>query len=79
MRDLSLAREGTPPAELPHADLAALDLPLARSSATLRAALETVLALRRDVESNIDPPLLLDRALLALAPRAAAARPATAR
>ena len=79
VRDLSLAREGTPPAELPHADLAALDLPLARSSATLRAALETVLALRRDVESNIDPPLLLDRALLALAPRAAAARPATAR
>ena len=74
LRDLSLAREGTALAELSHADLVALDLPVARSSATLRAALETVLALRRDVESNIDPPLLLDRAFLALAPRAAAAR-----
>ena len=72
LRDLLLAREGTPLAGIPHADLAALDLPVARSGATLRAAIDSVLALRRDVESNIDPPLLLDRAFLALAPRAAA-------
>ncbi len=79
VRDLAQAREGAPQSELPHADLASLDLPVAHSGATLRATLETLLALRRDVESNIDPPLLLDRAFLALAPRAAAPRPAAAR
>jgi len=70
LRDMLLAREGTPFAELSHADLAALELPIARSGATLRAALDRLLALRRDVESNIDPPLLLDSAFLALAPSA---------
>jgi len=72
LRDVLLAREGTPLAELSHGDLAALELPVARSGATLRAAIDGLLALRRDVESNIDPPLLLDSAFLALAPSAAA-------
>lgn len=37
----------------------------------LRTTLELLLDLRRDVESNIDPPMLLDRAFLALAPAVA--------
>ncbi|MCY3003812.1 MAG: hypothetical protein NTV21_18600, partial [Planctomycetota bacterium] len=70
VRDLIRARAGLSHAELAHGDLAARagEFQVARSDATLGAALDTLLALRRDVESNIDPPLLLDRAFLALAP-----------
>ncbi len=70
VRDFVRARAGIAAAELAHGDLSARagEFQVARSDATLAAALDTLLALRRDVESNIDPPLLLDRAFLALAP-----------
>ncbi len=71
LRDLALASEGQPADDLQHGDLAALGLELARSPARLRTTLELLLDLRRDVESNIDPPMLLDRAFLALAPAVA--------
>jgi DNA polymerase-3 subunit delta' len=72
LRDLTLSAEGQLDDTLRHGDLAALGLDLARSPARLRATLELLLDLRRDVESNIDPPMLLDRAFLALGPTVAA-------
>lgn len=74
VRDLVRARAGVEAAGLAHGDLAARagEFQAARSDATLGAALDTLLTLRRDVESNIDPPLLLDRAF-----RAGARAPAT--
>lgn len=73
--DLLRWRAGAARESLLHADALEGELPsVARSEAALLRALGQVLELRRDVESNIDPPLLLDRALLALAPPA----PATA-
>ncbi len=63
---------GASASELLHGDLVAGEpLPgsVCSSGARVRA-LETVLTLRADVEANIDPALLLERALLELAPGA---------
>jgi DNA polymerase-3 subunit delta' len=78
--DLAAVSAGRPSAAAAHGDLADVwrGAELARGPAARRRALETLLALRADIDDNIDPPTLLDRACLALAPRAArgaAARP----
>ncbi len=44
-----------------------------RHDLEIGAAVDELLELRRDVDANVDPPVLLDRALLALAPRPSAA------
>jgi DNA polymerase-3 subunit delta' len=50
---------------------------LLRSQSALRRAIETVFDLRADVDDNLDPPTLLDRACVALAPRPVRAHAAT--
>jgi hypothetical protein len=49
-----------------------------RHDLEIGAAIDELLELRRDVDANVDPPVLLDRALLALAPRPNAASRARA-
>jgi hypothetical protein len=70
LADVARARAGSPADQLAHGDLAgaALDFAGLRGSAALERALDALLELRRDLEANVDPPALLDRALLALAP-----------
>jgi DNA polymerase-3 subunit delta' len=72
LSDLAAVSAGRPSAAAAHADLTDTwrGTELGRSPSVHRRALETLLALRADIDDNIDPPTLLDRACLALAPRA---------
>jgi DNA polymerase-3 subunit delta' len=72
------ARAGAPPESLAHREL----LAAARfDAAGLRAACDELLRLRRDIDFNVDPPMVVDRACMAVdraarrpAPPSAAAR-----
>jgi DNA polymerase-3 subunit delta' len=76
VRDRERLRAGLAPAELPHGGVAA-ELARAAALATRgesRRALHTLLGCRSDLESNVDPQTVLERALLAFAPPPAAVR-----
>ncbi len=76
VRDGERLRAGLRAETLPHGECAAQ---LARASAlgaraAARRRLEQLLDLRADLEANVDPQSVVERALLALAPQAAPAR-----
>lgn len=66
-RDLRRAAAGVPGERLAHGDIA-LPRPVAEAAAA--AALEALLDARQDVDANLAPEVVLERALLALAPLA---------
>lgn len=72
LSDVERAANGATPEGLAHGDIAArADFACVASPILRRRALELLLGLRRDIEANLDPPTLTDRAFLALAPLAA--------
>ncbi len=78
LADLQRARSGVDPSRLAHGDLATRALPAGEAESARR--LEVCLDARQDVDANLAPDAILERALLALEPprRAAGrARPRT--
>jgi DNA polymerase-3 subunit delta' len=72
LRDLTRARAGADPAGLAHGDLASggsVASYMEASQAHRERALEVCLEARQDVEANLAPDAILERALLALEPQ----------
>jgi len=68
LADLARSRNGADPAGLAHGDLAALEPGEGSGEARASRRLEVLLEARQDVEANLAPDAILERALLALEP-----------